>query len=173
MKRQAGRDKTAHKVWLSDREIKALSDNLSGEARIIFQVMVATGQRFSRIKKTTWDGLNAELSTLDFGGHNRRLPVATARALAELRKTATSGETPIFKMQYKQAWNQVSRAYFRAGIRQNAGCLKMAKLTYARRHFETYRNKSRLARDMGLTTARWIPKAVFQFSGPPACLVQF
>ena len=135
--------------------------------------MVATGQRFSQITKTTWQGLNAGLATLDFGGHTRRIPVATARDLAELRKSAVAGDKPIFKMKYKKTWNQVSRAYFKAGIRQNAGCLKMAKLTYARRHFETYRNKTRLARDMGLTTARWIPKAVFQFSGPPACLVQF
>ena len=173
MKKQASRDKTAHKIWLNSGEIKALSDHLSGEARLIFQIMVSTGQRFSRIKKTKWHGFNAGLATLDFAGQNRRLPVATARALAELRKTAVSGETPIFKMQYKQVWNQVSKAYFKAGIKQSAGCLKMAKLTFARRHFETYRNKARLARDMGLTTARWIPKAVFQFSGPPACLVQF
>lgn len=166
-------NKTTKKYWLSQAELEAISGQLSGEAKLIFQIMVATGQKFSHIKENTWDAFNAKLDTLDFDGMNFRLPVATSQALMALREKARSGNSEIFKAEYKQVWGRVSRAYFKLGISQDCGVLKLAKLTFARRHYETYRNKSRLARAMGLSTARWMPKEVFNISGPCASLVQF
>ena len=173
MKTKESRNITASKYWLSQAELEAISGQLSGEAKLIFQIMVATGQRFSHIKEATWQGFNANLATLDFKGLNTRLPVATTEGILALREKALSENSKIFKTQYKRVWDKVSRVYFKLGIEQKVGCLKLAKLTYARRHFETFQNKSKLARDMGLTTTRWLPKEIFKYSGPCASLVQF
>lgn len=172
-KNQTSINKTASKVWLTDAELKALSNLITGQPKIIFQLMIATGMRFRAIKKTRWDSFNSRLATLDIDGVKCRLPVATAEALEGLRETAKSEDSPIFKVGYKTAWDKTSRAYFKLGIEQKHGCLKIAKWTFARRHYEAYRNKTHLAKAMGLTTTRWIPKKVFEYSGPQACLVQF
>lgn len=172
--RQKGINKTAPKLWLSQSEIQAVSQAIQGtQARLIFQIMVATGQKFSRIKETQWLAFNKRLNTLDFNNHNTCLPDTTALELSILRQTAKAEDCPIFSISYRQAWQQVSRAYFKVGIEQTAGPLKLAKYSFARRHYETYQNKKKLADDMGLTTARWIPKQVFNYTGPTACLVQF
>ena len=172
-KAKQGINKTALKFWLSQGELSAISDRLCGQPKLIFQVMVATGQQYSHIREARWTGFNSLLNTMEINGQNYRIPVATAKALMERRQSALSESDQVFSVCYEYTWGRVSRACYALGIDQGKGVLKLAKWTYARRHFETYQNKSKLARDMGLTTCRWIPKQVFDFKGPTASLVQF
>ena len=168
-----GINKTAPKFWLSQAEILSINDHLNGQPKLLFQIMVATGLQFSHIRETKWSGFNALLNTLEINGQNKKLPLATAKALLALRKTALAEDDNVFSVCYEYTWGRVSRACYALDIEQGKGVLKLAKWTYARRHFETFKSKKRLATDMGLTTTRWIPKQVFQYQGPTASLFQF
>ena len=173
MDKKQSSKKTTKKYWLSQAELEAVCSLLSGEAKLIFMLMSSTGQKFSDIVELKWQAFNAKMETLDFGGLNFRIPTAAAEGFLALRENAQSENEVIFKSAYKPVWNRVSRSYFKLGIDQDCGVLKLAKLTFARRHYETYRNKSSLARAMRISTPRWIPKQVFDFQGPCASLVQF
>lgn len=170
---EIGNGKTTMKYWLSEKEYLSLSGQLSGETKIIFQLILSTGQQFKRLKKLQWSVFNSRLATLNVGDRVCKIPVATALSLDNLRNNAESEDSPIFTIQYNQAWWQASRAYYSLGIDQTAGCLKLPKFTFARKHFEIYKNKAKLARDLGLSTTRWIPKQVFQTTGQSGCLIQF
>ena len=165
--------KTAIRYWLTQAELSSINDRLKGQPKAIFQVMVATGQQFSHIREASWSGFNSRLSTLEINGQHYRLPEATAQALMELREKATGESEQVFSVCYEYTWGRVSRACYALGINQSKGVLKLLKWTYARKHYETYKSKARLARDMGLSTCRWLPKPIFEFKGPTASLVQF
>lgn len=164
---------TPGKYWLTNNELANISTALYGESKLIFQIMVATGQTFEKIADLKWDCLNTRLSTIKTSGEHYIIPEKTAIALDALREKAESETSLIFKQNYKQTWIHVSKVYFALGIDQSAGVLKLAKWTYARLHFQTYRNKTSLAKAMGITTCRHIPKQVFNITGPTPCLVQF
>ena len=177
MKRQAqkGINKTAGKglPYLTDNELKMLSNQLTGESCLVFMLMVSTGRRFREIKKIRWSSFNSLLNTLEIAGVNFNIPVACGLLISSLREQALSENSPIIKKSYKQVWDKTSRAYFSLGISQDYGILKRARLTYCRKHYQLYRNKARLARDLGVTTTRWIPKPVFEIKNTQPCLVQF
>ena len=135
--------------------------------------MVSTGLRFTALGETKWLSFNHNLCTLDFDNNNKVIPVATATDLLKMRDRAESENELIFTHNYKQVWDKVSRVYFKLGIEQSPGCLKKAKWTFARRHWLTFKNKTHLAKSMGLTTARCIPKIVFNQRGPNRCMFQF
>ena len=168
-----GSNKITKRVWLNDKETLAISQALSGEAKLIFQLMASTGLRSTGLFETKWLSFNHKLCTLQVKGNNTIIPVATSDALLELRESAESEDQMIFSHTYKMVWDKVSRTYFRLGIEQSPGCLKKAKWTFARRHWLTYKNKTHLAKAMGLTTARCIPKIVFNTPGPGRCMFQF
>ena len=171
--KKCSKKKTSQKLWLSSTEFKQVSDFLNGDTRLIFQIIVATGHRVLKIRETTWDCFNASTQTLQINRVNCKLPLATTKALFEKRVQAQSESDKIFKLSYKTIWDKTSRAYFALNIDQGPGCLKLAKYSFARRHFQEFGNKSQLARDLGLTTARFIPNAVFQNVGHKPHFIQF
>ena len=160
------------KFWLSEPEYRQISKHLSGESKALFQLLLTTGQQFRKLQEIRWHSFNARLGTIDLGDRVANIPIETANTMDQLRDKAISESSHIFSMLYKNCWWHVSQVYFKLGICQKAGCLKLPKFTYARKHFDIYRNKTRLAKDMGLTTTRWIPKPVFQTSGESGCLIQ-
>ena len=164
---------TSGKYWLTHKELTDISEHLHGEAKLIFQIMVATGQSFANIKETKWGYINPLLSTLNINAVHYSIPLATSKALTTLREQAESETSLIFKQVYRSVWNQASKVYFKLGIDQSHGVLKLPKWTFARLHFKTYRNKAKTAKAMGLTTTRYIPKPVFQNIGPEPCPIQF
>ena len=161
------------KHWLTGSQSREISRELKGQDRLIFQILVSCGQRFSRINDLKWESFNAKLRTLNFGLITFRIPVATALALEKMRANAVGEGSRIFSTTYKPVWHRTSSVYYKLGIDQSVGCIRKARLTFARRHFIYYRNKVSLAFCMDLKSIRWIDKSVFKVNGPTPCLIQF
>ena len=175
--RESGRNITApdktNKNWLTGSQSREISRELKGQDQLIFQILVATGQRFSRINNLKWESFNARMRTLTFGSVTCRIAKSTADGLAKMRADADGEGSRIFNTTYKPVWNRTSRVYFKVGIDQAIGCIRRARLTFARRHYLVYRDKCRLAQAMGIRSTRWIDKSLFEVSGPPPCLIIF
>ena len=173
LKRDKATKTSRKRKWLTDNELKTLSDLLKGEAQIILQITSGTGVKYSKIAKSRWHSFNKTTGTLILNGVARKLPNETVNLLLALRENAKSENDLIFKLIYKKCWEKLSRVYYKAGICQKLGCFKLLKWSFARRHFTIHRSKTKLAEAMGLRTVRWLPKEIFNITNPSPCLVQF
>ena len=150
--------------WLSDTEIKAISAELelshNPEHLIIFQLLLCTGHKFSRLAKVTWGEFNARLGILYLGDRAVRLPDTVAKGLLGLREFATGEDKPIIKTRYKKFWEALERVCNRLGIEQTGVlCLRN---TFALKHWTAYQSRAKLRHDLGLTSLRHLPKEIFQ-----------
>ena len=151
-------------LWLTDSQIKGLVGELAKclnpQHLIAFELLLLTGQKFSRLAKVKWGDFNARLGIIYLNDKAVRLPVATAKLLKELRESAQSETAPILTIKYKKFWHYLERACLNLGIEQS-GVLTIRN-TFARRHFETYQSRARLKSDLGLYSLRYLPKEIFQ-----------
>ena len=155
------------KYWLTEAECRQIANDLTGQARLIFLIIINTGKRFTKTKARVWGDYNNLRSTLSYDGVLKRLPKAVNRALGESREESISEDDYIFKMAYRGFWDKITRRLYKFNIPHGYGVTKMLRMTFARKHFEIFRSKKRLMQDIGVSTLRHYPKAVFKISGPP------
>ena len=180
MKAESGRGGTnrqksrSTKCWLNSKQIKAISDKMRGEAKIVFQLMTSTGQRFNDLAEVKWEDCNFKASTIKIGNVLCRIPFVTSKILKRLKKSrgGESGDY-IIKKRYQPIWKTTSTTFYALDIDQEFGCLKRAKMTFARRHFLIYKCKKKLAQAMNLSSVRRLPAEIFKTNNLPICLVQF
>lgn len=162
------------KQWLDDCEVKAISEFLSAkknkQAYLSFTLLLSSGVKYSRLKKALlWGSYNSRLHIIRVGDRSIRVTKSVAKALLMERDNATSENSPVLTIHYKRLWDSIESACVRLKI-EPSGVLTLRN-TYARRHWQTYQSKHRLKRDLGLSSLRHIPKAIFQDSTPPALFV--
>ena len=152
-------------LWFSKQEIKAVLTELEQVANVqyslIFKLLLATGQKYSRLAKTPWGNFNSRLGILYLkNGRSVFLPDNTAQELSEYRETAKSELEPIIKLQYKKFWEKLEGICVRLDIKKS-GVLTVRN-TFAFEHWKTHKSKHKLQSDLGLSSLRYLPKEIFQ-----------
>ena len=150
--------------WLTDSQIRDISGELAlaqnPQHLISFQLLLSTGQKFSRLAKARWGAFNARLGIIRIGDRSIRLPANLAQGLEGLRESALAEDDPILTIKYKKFWAVLEKVCVRLGI-EPSGVLSLRN-TFALRHWQAYQSRARLREDLGLSSLRHLPKEIFQ-----------
>ena len=152
--------------WLSNAEIQAILSELARlenpEPQAIFQLLLVTGQKYSKIQRAIWDNYNSNLNILQINNRQILLPEKLIKLLDYMRSFATSENQKIIKYSYHKFWWFFSGLCLKLKLRNSKIGIYLIRNTYAHRHFQFYKNKKKLALDMGLSTTRYLPNEIFK-----------
>ena len=161
-------DKKEQIIWLSNEQIKVLSVDLrrvkNKQHFLAFSLLLNTGRKFSKLAKIRWRSINLRLGLIYLNDRVVKLTKETIEVLEELRETATNEHEKIFSVKFEKFWHKFARICADQKMPQMGA--KVLKHTFARRHYQIYQDKKKLAHAMGLSTVRYLPKQIFENINP-------
>ena len=163
---QAGGDKS---LWLENRQIEQISERLGNirsvqypyQYQLIFNLLILTGEKFSRLEKSLmWGDLNLATGVMRLNGRVISIPQHTISILKKLRETAISETSLVIKVKYKKFWSKFARACVQIGIGEQG--VLILRNTFIRKHFLTFQSLKRLKADLNISTLKYLPKKLFE-----------